>query len=84
MACRAALDVETRELVADRAFRVDAAEHDIGVGERRARVAGAVAGRPGKRTGAFRPHLEQATLVDARDRAAARSDRRDLDHRACG
>ena len=40
-------DVETRELVADRAFRVDAAEHHVGVGQRRARVAAAVAGRPG-------------------------------------
>ena len=44
-------------------------------------VAAAVAGRPRNRARAFRPDLEQAAVVDRCDRAAARADRRDLDHR---
>ena len=77
---RRRFDIETCELVADGAFRIDAAKHHIGVGQRRARVAAAIAGRPRQGARAFRSHLEEATLVDARDRAAARSDGRDLDH----
>ena len=60
---------------------VDAAEHDVGIGQRRPLVALAVAGRPRHRAGAFRPDLQQPAAIDRRDRAAAGADGRDLDHR---
>ena len=60
------LDVERVELAADRPLGIDAAEHDLGVGQRRPRVALAVAGRPRHRAGALRPDLQQAAAIDRR------------------
>ena len=77
-------DIERFQPAAERARRVDAAEHDLGIGQRRPRVALAVAHGSGHRAGAFRADLEQAAAIDRGDRAAAGSDRGDLDHRACG
>ena len=51
------VDIELRELAADRPRRIDAAEHDVGVGQRRPHVALAVAGRSRHRAGAFRSDL---------------------------
>ena len=75
------LDIERFQLAADRPLRIDAAEHDLGVGQRRPGVALAVAHRPRHRAGALRADLQQAAAVDRGDRAAAGADRRDLDHR---
>ena len=75
------LDIERLQLAAERARRVDAAEHDLGIGQRRPRVALAVADRPGHRARAFRADLQEAAAIDRGDRAAARADGRDLDHR---
>ena len=69
-----------REAAADRAFGVDAAEHDVGVRHRRPRAARAVAGGAGDGARALRTHREEARGVHAGDGAAARADRRDLDH----
>ena len=75
------LDVERLQLAAERARGVDAAEHDLGIGQRRPRVALAIADRPRHRAGAFRPDLQEAAAIDRGDRAAARADGGDLDHR---
>ena len=75
------LDVERFRVRRRAACRIDAAEHDLRVGQGRTRVALAVAGRPRHRAGAFRADLQQSAAVDPRDRAAAGADRGDLDHR---
>ena len=75
------LDVERFQFAAERTLRIDAAEHDLRVGQGRPRVALAVAGRPRHRAGAFRADLQQPAAIDPGDRAAARADRGDLDHR---
>ena len=75
------IEVEPGELAADRPIRIDAAEHDMGVGQGRALVALAVAGGSGHRTRAFRADVQQAAAIDRGDRAAAGADGGDLDHR---
>ena len=66
---------------AEEEIRVDAAEHDVGVGRRRRRAAAAVAGRARHRAGALRADAQQSALVDPGDRAAAGADGADVDHR---
>ena len=75
------VDIEPRELAADRPVGVDAAEHDIGVGHGRPVAAEAVADRARIGARRFGADLEQAAAIDPGDRAAARADGRDLDHR---
>ena len=70
-----------REAAAGEAARVDAAQHEVGVGHRRRGAAAAVAGGPGFGAGALRPDLEALELVDRGDRAAAGADLDHLDHR---
>ena len=74
-ACRG-LEVE-RHAAAEEEAGIVVAEHEIGVGHRRLRAAHAVAGRTGVGARRMRADLEQADLVDRRDRAAAGAD---LDH----
>ncbi len=64
-------------------FRVDVAEHNIRIGDRRFFSPTVKASRPRHRASAFRPHLHPILqkFVEPRDRAAARSDRQRLDHR---
>ena len=57
------------------------AEHEVGVGDRRLGAAEAVAGGPGIGAGRVRADLQQADLVDGRDRAAAGADLDHVDHR---
>ena len=52
------------------------------VGDRGLRAAEPEACGPGRRSCRLRPHRDGAELVDPGDRAAARSDRDDVDHRA--
>ena len=68
---------------AEKALRVDVAEHDQCIGHRRARAAPAVAGRPGRRSRRLRPHAQKAHGVDPPDGTAARSDRLDIHHGQC-
>ena len=75
------LDVERFQFAAERTLRIDAAEHDLRVGQGRPRIALPVAGRPRHRAGAFRADLQQPAAIDPGDRAAARADGGDLDHR---
>ncbi len=75
------LDIETRELAADRFLGVDTPEHHMRIGQGRPLIALAVAGRSRHRTGAFRPHLQQPPAIDRGNRSAAGADGRDLDHR---
>ena len=75
------LDVEPRELAADRPLGVDAAERDMGVGEGRPLAACAVAGGSRNGAGAFGADLQQAAAIDEGDRTAAGADGGDLDHR---
>ena len=77
--CR--VEVEARHGAADRPLRIDPAEHQVRIGQRRALVALGVADRPWVRAGAFRPDLKQAAGIDRRDRAAAGPDGGDLDQR---
>ncbi len=61
---------------------VDPAEHHVRVGHGRLGAAGAVARRPGARARAARADPEHAGLrLDPGDAAAARADRRHVDHR---
>ena len=57
----------------------DLAEHDVAIGDRQ-RAAAPVAGRAGHRAGAVRPDPEALPVIGA-DRAAARRDGVDLQHR---
>ena len=67
-------------LAAEEVLGVDAAEQQVGVGDRRALAAGAVAGGAGVRARALGPHPQHAALVDPGDGAAARADGADVDH----
>ena len=60
--------------------RVDPAQDDVRVGDRRLVTAEAVARRARHGAGAPGPDAERATVVDVGDRAAARADRLDVDH----
>ena len=66
---------------AEEEFRIDAAKHHIGVGDRRFRSAFAVAGRAGLRAGALWPDFQQTVLTDMSNRAAAGADCRKIDMR---
>ena len=62
-------------------LRVDATEHDVGIGDGRVRAAAVVARRAGFRTGAFRPHGDAPQGVERGDGAAAGADFDHLDDR---
>ena len=64
---------------AEKARRVEIAQHQVGVGDRRLGAALAVAGRARNRTGARRADMQDAALVDPRDRAAAGADAGDVE-----
>ena len=72
-------DVE-RHLAAEEAVGAEAAEHEVGIGDGRRGAAERVAGRPGRRARALRPHAQRA-MLDARDRAAAGADLENIHHR---
>ncbi len=65
---------------ADELVRRDAPQHDVRVGNR-GPAAFAIAGRSGIGARAFRTHAQQAAFIHARDGAAARADRVDIEHR---
>src|SRR5207248_1661727 len=66
-------------LAAEKIFRVEIAEHQVRVGDGRFGAALAVAGRARHRPGAFRPDMQDAAGIDARDRAPAGADRGDVE-----
>ena len=70
-----------RRAAAQEPRRVERAEHDVGVGDGRLVAAHAVGGRAGIGAGRLGADRERAEPVDARDRAAARADRADVDLR---
>ena len=57
------------------ALGIEPAEDEVGVGDRRLGTAAPIADRTGIGARALRPDLDQCGCIDARDRAAARSDR---------
>ena len=63
-----------------RSGRIDAAEHEIGVGDGRLGAAAAVAGRARLGAGAVRADRDRPQRVDPGDRAAAGADLDHLDH----
>ena len=75
------LDGVQLERAADEVRRVDVAEDDVGVGDRRCLAARVVAHRSGRGAGAFRADLQRAGGVEPHQRAAARSDFREVDRR---
>src|SRR5262249_54101082 len=77
-ACAAAVE---RELAAEKTCGVEPAEHGFGVGHRRLGAAAAVPPRPRRRAGALRPDMESLLRIEPGDRAAARADLDDVDHR---
>jgi len=58
---------------AQKTFRIEEAENQIGIRHRRFRAAAAIAGRPRLRAGAFGAHMQQAAIIDTRNRAATRA-----------
>ena len=68
-------------LAAEIIVRIDAAEHDLGVGIGRLGAAGAVAGRARHRPHALRADIENAALIDPADRATAGADVDGIDRR---
>ena len=70
-----------RHPAAEEALRVEPAEHDVRVADRRLLAAVAVAGRAGVGARAARADAEGAALVDVGDRAAAGADRVHVEHR---
>src|SRR5207248_10948136 len=66
-------------LAAEEIFRVEIAEHQVGVGDGRLAAVLAVAGRARHRAGAFRPDMQDAAGIDPCDRAAAGADRGDVE-----
>ena len=73
-------DVE-RHLAAEEEAGIEAAQDQIGIGDRRVRPSPSVAHGARIRPGALRPNLEQAALVNPGDRSAAGSDRDEVDDR---
>ena len=69
------------EVAAEKAFRLDMAEHHVAVGHGRPRAAAAVAGGARIGAGAVGADGDAFQLVDARDRAAAGPDLDHLDDR---
>ncbi|MPL86103.1 hypothetical protein SDC9_32079 [bioreactor metagenome] len=70
-----------RQPPADEPVGVQIAQNQVRVGGRRLLAALIVAGRARFRARRLRPHLQQPDLVDPADRAAARAQGLDLDHR---
>ena len=70
-----------RQPAAEQPLRIEIAEHEIGVGDGRLGAALSVAGRTRVCAGALRADLQQPHAVDPADRAAARAERLDLNHR---
>jgi hypothetical protein len=68
-------------VAAEKAFRVEAAEHEVGVGHGRRGAAAAVAGRARIGAGAHRTDMQGAAVVAPGKRAAAGADLDDVDHR---
>jgi hypothetical protein len=64
---------------AEKARRIEIAEHEIGVGNGRSGAAGAVAGGSRDGAGALRTDMQDAAGVDPGDRAAARPDTGDVE-----
>ena len=62
---------------------IDVAENEVGVRDRRPGASVAVAGWTRNRTRALRTDAERTAVVDPRNRAAARTDRVDVEHRRC-
>ena len=73
--------IDTRVLDGEQPVRVEPAEDDVGVGDRRPGAAAAVADRPRRRARALRADAQHPRGVDRGDRAAAGADRVDVDHR---
>ena len=69
------------DAAAERPRRVERAEHEVGVGQRRVPAAGAVRGRARVGARAVRADRERAEAVDRGDRAAARADGEHVDLR---
>ena len=69
------------EIAAQEMLGVQAAEHHLRIGHRRLLAALGVAGRTGQGARRARPDAERAARIDIGDRAAARADRVDVDHR---
>ena len=63
---------------AEKPFRVEKSEHQVGVGHGRRGPAPCVAGRPRVGAGAARTDVQHAARVDMGDGAAARADARDV------
>ena len=74
LSCRVHVELH---LPAEKIVRVEVAQDEVCVGDRGARAATAVAGRPRLGAGAVRPHLEKPQGVHPGDAAAAGAD---LDH----
>src|SRR6185312_16787447 len=60
--------IQPRELAADRPLRVDAAEHQIGIGDSRPVSAEPVTDRSRISAGGFRPDLQHAAAIHPGDR----------------
>ena len=75
------LDVEEHPPSEQASVGPQAPEQELGVGRGRELAAAAVAGGTGVGARRLRADAEDAALVDVRDRAAARADRVDVDHR---
>ena len=64
-----------RQCASEQKFGVQAAKYDIGISDSRLRAAAVITGGPRIGADAFRADVEEATLVYARDAAAASADR---------
>ena len=69
------------EIARGQRARWDVTEGDVGIGDGWLQPAEAVAGRPGKRTGAAWPNLETPGGIEPREAASARADLGDVDRR---
>ncbi len=65
----------------EKVIGINSAQHNIGVGDGRVDAACAVARRPRFGAGALRPHAQHPAGVDPGDRAAARADGANVEHR---
>ena len=72
--------VESHPAVLEGRF-AEVPQDQVGIRHGRLRAAAPVAGRAGLGARALRADVQQAALVEPRDRAAARADRVDVDHR---
>src|SRR5262249_31750356 len=74
--CRRAA-IEARAAT-EKFVRVQKTEDEVGVRHRRLAAAAAITGRTRLSTGAVRPYMQHAALVDTRDRPATRADASDI------